>query len=378
MNKNIFMNIRNNNIFDKKDYNIEKTVYNNFDKNKFTYDINLLNNDTTCETLKRELDMKNANRQNNVIFILSHISFNLNLITFAKNNNLLLDTDYTIIFLNLIVDYDTNYNDILNFVVDNSISLRNDNLELVNRVVFNILNKDKEKCSNLFDWYSKKNRKVLSFILGYLLFTQFRDFVLERAKYYNIYSENEYYFICVLSLVYNFNDLNNIYNINSIDVENMSNESYNMLINNSVQNKDDKLFYYFNNKRKYMCGSFDVIFYLLKSNKFNVLEAFLNNITCELNIDKIIELCCEINHADNNVHITLLNFVFENMKIDIHYKNDIIIKNFIMDEKYEIVKYLIEKYKFDFADMKMKKQLEKIINFLENNELIKLLKKYIN
>jgi hypothetical protein len=92
--------------------------------------------------------------------------------------------------------------------------------------------------------------------------------------------------------------------------------------------------------------------------------------------DGAVDSIATLKYIHSKSDVDMLRFVAENIKIDIHANNDFFLRYLLADEYYEMLKYLFDnEERFgSFYNANNKKTIDKIINFVDNEDVLELLR----
>jgi hypothetical protein len=369
-----FVNNRKIENFEKENenYNIKKTVYNNISNNIYIkendYTNYLLRIEITPEILEEELKETNPNIVTAKTILSHKIAEDLDLLKFTVENKLLNEFDILFVFLGLISCFNEELNvEILDYLYDNIKFIKKN--DKIPKLILNLLKNDEINCFNLLDWLYNKNKEDFANIIGNLIHGDKKETFLEYIKKYeDIYEIDDCVILRSMCISYDLDTIKSY-----LEKVNDDKIQYKKMCDYSLNNKNDDVFLYFNEKCEYKCENIYLIFNCVAREKIKIANVLVKNLAQEIDSEKIIETISKIN-STNVVEFIVDNY--ELLKIDIHVKNDLLLRNYIMDENYDVVKYLYENENkigiFGNSDINMK--IKKILKFVENQEL----KNYVN
>jgi hypothetical protein len=352
--------------FKKEEYKIENTVFNNHHKID-TIEVNeqtkeLLTHELTDEFLCEKFSSENPNRKSDTFALIPFLVFSLASIKVLAEKKLLITDDYYLMYLNLIVKFnDTVDLEVLDFIFAECPQMENANIL---KYFLNLIVNDEQNGLKLLD-YLFKYPKVFANLFGYLLLTTYYEKAKQLVEKYNCLHFENHTILKILATKCTLEELKNYLSQVSSDV------SHNDLLVSSIQNPNcDVTEYLWKLCDNYECKELKEVFVLVSLKKIVVANDFLKTYKGEFDEKKIIEMLKESNSLD------LLKYCVENVKINYHSDNDVLLKSVIINENIEAVKYLLNSVKIigEFDINSQKNKFSRLLRIIENEELKQLLK----
>lgn len=360
-------------------YEIKNTVYNNVDDKivlrSSDYLKYLAQIELTKEVLDEELTTENKNLFTAKSIIIPKIADNLDLVKYVDEKKILNSDDYFIMFLNLIILFnDTINTQVMDYLVakeeDRSKSfLKN---PYILKAFIQLLEKCEENAFLLADWYYKTDKVIFANMIGNLIHGDKKEKILTfLEKYDDIFDVDECVLIQSMCISYKLEEIQKY--LEKVKCENLP---YQKLASFSLRNKDENVFLYWNKLEKFKCDNIIIALSCVVAKKSESARVLVENFEGEIKNEEVIQQCAEANNTD------LVKFIVENLssKIDLHAKNDLLLRTMVINENLEAVKFLLDNEdkfgKFNNQDLPTK--LKKIMRFLENQELVNIVKKHFS
>jgi len=375
----MFTNNRTTEEFEKnnENYNMKNTVYNNLKtgtmvkKNDYTSHISSVQ--LTPEVLTEEFAPTNPNLNMAKNILIYRIADNPELIQYCVDNNLLTPTDLLAIFLSLIVLYDEESvnPDSLNIIYKSCEGLKK-NPNII-KVFLNLLSTSIDNAKALLKWYYNTDKNEFVNVIGNVIHGTHKDAMLEYIESLNddtLFELDDCTLIQSMCLTYSLEDILKYASRVTVPLP------HKKLCEFSLRHKDENVFLHWNEQETFKCEHMNLVFSCVLAKKFKTASKLLE--TCDrtnLVSEDVIKICTDSNNTD------LVKFIVENLnEIDVHCKNDVLMRTMIVNENLEAVQFLFDNVDklgmFGKGDIGTK--ILKILRFVNNNDLVTLVKNKIN
>jgi hypothetical protein len=374
MDQNIFSNT---DISDKftstnETYKFNQTVFKNMNSKqiikKDNYVVRLMDEKISNELILKEFSFNNENLKTAKLVLLPRISDNLDIIKFADDNKLLLNNDYLMIFLNLVACFDK-YIDttIMDYIYEKNKSIiwSEHSVTAITNYIMNNINNDE---LILFDWYYQKNIFNFVFLMSYLLVKTKSDKIFSYIDHKpdNIYELADFQLIQSICSSCDLEKIIHCMNKVENKIKNIS-----KLINASLANSNKEVILFMIGKdNNYKCTNFKFVLTFLEKNEYEIAKILCDKFEGTIDDFNLVNFI----YTKNNIEI--LKFFLDNTKINIHVKNNTFFKYLLLDENYEMLKYLLDNDDKlgTFYEEKDKEYIQKIIKNILNENILELLK----
>ena len=347
--------------------NIKDTVFDPLPENdlieKNQYTDMLLGVHVTKEFLAQEFDPKNTDLKTAKTMVLPKIADDVELVRFAYGNNLLTDEDIAILFCNLIICFDT--------AVDTSVMdyiYQIKPMLIYTPVVLKCFGTllrtiTDSSLAVLLDWYERTDYMVYISLLSRLVIRNENVLRYIDTKPADILVAQNYQITHSLCASLRLDRLHRYLDRIQGDLP------YNEFINYAILNSDVFLYFYAKTG-SYKTDNLDLILRNFEQKNYDVATIMAKG------FDGAVDSIATLKYIHSKSDVDMLRFVAENIKIDIHANNDFFLRYLLADEYYEMLKYLFDnEERFgSFYNANNKKTIDKIINFVDNEDVLELLR----
>ncbi len=378
MEKNTFINAESSEKFTATSQcNIDNTVFKNIDPKKLIkhddYVTLMANQEITHELLLTEFNPSNPNLRTAKFLFLPRIVDNYELVKFANENKLLSPADCSILFLNLIVCFNSNVNlDTLSYVAKKNIDIVSSKItfETIIELIKKEINGDE---IILLDWYYQMDPNLCSHLLSYLIAKTNSDKIFSYIcnKPTTILTNKTFELLKIICCFCDLEKVKQTYEKIQITDEVISKD----IINSSLLNPHrDVALYMLNICNDYKCTDVGLIFSFLGRKDFEITKQLYDKFEGQLNDMDFINFI----YTKNDLNI--LTFIAENTKVNIHVNENALFKFVLCDENFIMLKYLLDNDEKlgTFYNEKDKEHIKKIIKFIVNKNILELLKTKYN
>lgn len=350
---------------------IEKTVFGNMRKNNILnddeYSIYLSNVHLSFDFLENELSVNNKKLKYAKFILLPRISNDIESIKFLEEKNLLFKIDYSFIYNYLIVNYSSEEVDknVIEYIYQKHDKILISSSTI--KIIINLLKTQKKNCFELLDLYYEINKEYFVNVCMYLISVHREMFDYLSTKDFEVLKMNKNNLLKLLFLVHKFDTLEFFIEKNKNDIDFLD------LRESMITNNDKKMSDFFINMfPKYKSQNVTLLKTLLDMKQLEKINLVFENSFLVENDKIIFDYLSKINKS-----LDVLE-VLENINIDYTKYKYKLFYDYLIDEKYECVKTLLDNQSLigTFDLVKNDPKYAKILKISTNKNIIDVLKQY--